>query len=625
MYTIHSIMESKNYIVKKITSHAVGPEMNRIPGGFFRRMRRLSALVVSLAVLAPQACSSAPDLSPENWADDYDRFMAAQLVERTEAGVAMGKRGAVTVAYNGLAARAGLESLKQGGGAIDAALTAALTQVALTAGAPISYFGIMSLVYYDAGSGTVHTMNAEWNTVLGEDDPLTIPGGIDMSSPDGMYGTEVGGRTALVGGFMKGVGAAHERFGQRPWAEIFKPAIHVAENGFPVSEKMAGYWAIRAPDLARLPETHATFLKDDGSPFVEGDVFVQPALGSTLREVAEHGTDYMYGGPWGEKAAAAVQADGGRMTVEDLASYEVLWQEPLVADLGGGYTVYTNPPPNAGGVALIEAQRLAAAAGLVDDGHWTESADALRKALDVTRNFMLDFFPPETLTTLFGPDFTPGQRVTPEHAKAFWEIMEVGLPFGTWTPATPGHSDDVVAIDVDGNIAAITHSINAVLWGKTAIVVDGITIGDPASFQQQQIARLEPGARLPAPTETGILFHDGQPLLGFASMGSGLHHRTFQALLGVMHFGQTVDEAINTPDFFYPDTDPVTFQLTFRVPVGGFPREVLDGTGYAYEELDPSQARLSGEGLWVAVSRDPETGELRAASHNRNNSAAVAW
>ncbi len=177
MYTIPSIMESKHYIVKKITIRAAGPGMNRIPGGFFRRMRRLPALVLSLAVLAPQACSSAPDLSPENWADDYDRFMAAQLVERTEAGVAMGKRGAVTVAYNGLAARAGLESLKQGGGAIDAVLTAALTQVALTAGAPISYFGIMSLVYYDAGSGTVHTMNAEWNTVLGEDDPLTIPDG----------------------------------------------------------------------------------------------------------------------------------------------------------------------------------------------------------------------------------------------------------------------------------------------------------------------------------------------------------------------------------------------------------------------------------------------------------------
>ena len=119
---------------------------------------RFLAVLLPLVALALHACTwGEPDLSPENWAEDYDRFMAAQLVERTAADVATGERGAVTVAYNGLAARAGLEALKQGGGAIDAALTAALAQVALTAGAPISYFGIMSLVYYDAGSGTRST------------------------------------------------------------------------------------------------------------------------------------------------------------------------------------------------------------------------------------------------------------------------------------------------------------------------------------------------------------------------------------------------------------------------------------------------------------------------------------
>ena len=589
---------------------------------------RVAPAVLVLLTLPILSCSPAdrePDLSPTTWMDDYEEFMAAQLVNRTEAGVASGMNGAVTVAYNGLAARAGLEALKQGGGAIDAAMTTALTQVVLTAGAPISYFGIMSLVYYDAGTGEVHTMNAEWNTVRGETDPLTIPGGIDMSTPDGMWGTGVGGRTALVGGFMKGVGAAHERFGRLPWREIFKPAIHVAEHGFPIGDRMAGYWEARAGDLARLSETAATFLQEDGSPYREGDVFAQPALAATLRAVAEQGTDYMYGGPWAEKAAAAVQADGGLMTVEDLAAYDVIWDEPLVADMGGGYTVYTNPPPNEGGVALIEAQRLADAARLTEDGHWTESPEALRKALDITRNYMLDYLPAETMAGLLGSDFTPETRVTPEHAGRLWTLMEEGWPFGSWAPSGSGHSDDVVAIDAEGNIAAITHSINAVIWGKTAIVVDGITIGDPASFQQQKIATVEPGGRLPAPTETGILFKDGVPVLGFASMGSGLHHRTFQGLLNVMRFGMTVDEAINAADFYMPNTDPATLQLTVRVPAGGFPQEVLDATGYAYEALDAASARLAGEGLWVAVSRDPDTGELRAASHNRNNSAAVAW
>ena len=158
----------------------------------------------------------AVSLSPEGWASDYAKYLAAQDVDRTTAGVATGTHGAVTVAYNGVAARAGLEALKRGGNAMDAALTAAVTQVAVTAGAPISYFGILSLVYYDAKTGKVYTMNAEWNTVRGETEPLTIPGSLNMASEAGLRGTAVSGRTALVGGFMKGVGAAHHASARCP-------------------------------------------------------------------------------------------------------------------------------------------------------------------------------------------------------------------------------------------------------------------------------------------------------------------------------------------------------------------------------------------------------------------------
>ncbi len=585
-----------------------------------------------LAVLAAETeseTSPSPNLSPEAWRADYDRFMEAQLVERSKAGVASGRNGAVTVAYNGLAARAGLAALEQGGNAMDALLTAAVAQVALTAGAPISYFGILSLVYYDAETKSVHTMNAEWNTVIGETSPMTIPGGIDMASEEGILGANPSGRTALVGGFMKGVGAAHERFGKLPFVQIFAPAIYVAEEGMPISKKMAGYWEMRTPDLARLPETRATLLKPDGSPYTAGDTFRQPALAKTLRAVAEEGVDYMYTGPWARKLVDAVQADGGKMTLEDLASYEVAWDDPLVADLGDGYRVYTNPSPNNGGVALIEAQRLARASGMLKDGHWTESGEGLRKALDITQLYVLDFLPNATLAQLY-PDveFTPEARVTEENAAKLWQHVESGKRLMQWNitrDSPPKHSDDVVAIDQWGNIAAITQSINCVIWGKTGIVVDGITIGDPASFQQMQIQRAGPGQRLESPTETGILFRGNDPVLGFASMGSGLHQRTFQGLLNFMHYGMTVDEAIDTADFYMPLSDPATLKLTLRVPKGRFPKEVLDGTGLAYEELDPTSARFGGEGIWIAISRDPVTGELRAASHNRNNSAAVAF
>lgn len=580
--------------------------------------------MVAIATGAGQPADGS--LSPDRWAGDYAQFLRAQDVDRTEAGVAAGRQGAVTVAYNGLAARAGLEALKHGGNAMDAALTAALTQVALTAGAPISYFGILSLVYYDANTGKVYTMNAEWNTVRAEVDPMSIPGSLNMSSEAGLRGTAVSGRTALVGGFMKGVGAAHQRFGRLPFKAIFDPAIYVADHGMPVTQHLADKFVFRAEDLKRLSQTRAVFTKPDGTFYTHGEVFRQPALAKTLRAVAAEGTDYMYKGPWAQKLVAAVQADGGKMTLEDLADYEVSWDEPLVGDIGGGYTVYTNPPPNLGGVNLIEAQLLADASGLTREPHWQTSAPSLRKALDIAQMFTLSYLPDATLAQLY-PDlgFSAAARLTPAHAAELWKRMQAGpVPF-RWKESGPHHSDDVVAVDSAGDIAALTQSINCVDWGKTAIVVDGITIGDPASYQQAQIARIRPGSRLPSPTETGILFKDGKPSLGFASMGSGLHQRTMQGLLNVTHYGMTVDAAINAPDFFLPDADPKTGVLTVRLPAGRFPKSVLDALGRTYVEYGAGQDRFGGEGVWVAISRDPQTGQLRAASHNRSNSAAVAW
>lgn len=585
-----------------------------------------SALGVTAKAFA--ATSGDVDLSPKSWpAGEYARYLKAQGVDRTTAGSAQGKQGAVTVAYGGLAARAGLEALKQGGNAIDAAMTTALTQVALTMGAPISYFGIMSLVYYEAKSGKTYTMNAEWNTVAGETDAASIPGAIDFSSTEALQGTGApSGRTALVGGFMKGVEAAHKRFGKLPFASIFAPAIHVAEEGMPVTAQLETVFKFRDKDIRRLPETRATLVKPDGSAYAEGDLFRQPKLAETLRAVASEGADYMYGGAWGEKLVTAIQADGGKMTLDDLKNYQILWADPLVADLRGGYSLHTSPAPNFGGVSIVEAQNLADAAGLCGGAHWTKSSEQLKKALEITQLFGISMFPKEAQAAIYpGIDFSDASRVTKPHAAALWQQIEGGKTFTKWKRTTPMHSDDVVAVDSEGNMAAITHSINCVNWGKTAIVVDGISIGDPASFQQAAIARVTPGERLPAPTETGVLLKDGVPVVAFASMGAGLHQRTFQGLLNFTCFGMTVEEAINTPDFFLPSVDPKTGETTLVVPEGRFDHKILDGTGYAWREMPLEEARLGGEGKWVAISRDPKTRMLHAASHNRNNSDAVAF
>ncbi len=587
----------------------------------------LSASVLVLSAPVSPGRERPVDLSPSRWpAGEYAKYMKEQAAERMSAGSAAGANGAVAVSYNAFAARSGLEALKQGGNAIDAALTTALTQVALTAGAPISYFGIMSLVYFEEKSGKVYTMNAEWNTVVGERDPLSIPGSVNFDNEDSLRGVDPNGRTVLVGGFMKGVEAAHERFGHLPFASLFTPAIEVAEKGMPVTPMLAEQFAYRASDLARLPETRETFLKPDGSPYRSGETFRQPRLAATLRAVASQGANYMYGGPWGQRLVSAVQADGGKMTLADLRRYQVMWAEPLIAPIGNGYSVYTSPWPNSGGVSLIEAQNLANVSGLSSGPHWTKSPEALRMAVEISDQFAADFLSDTMLAQIYpGLDFNPEMRITQEHAEELWARMQKGAVLGRYKRTSPMHSDNVVTMDSEGNIVAITHTINSVFWGKTAIAVGGVTIGDPASFQQAQIARIQPGARLPAPTETGILFKAGHAILGFASMGAGLHQRTFQCLLDYTRFGMSVNEAINTADFYLPSFDRKTGERTITVPEGAFDHKLLEATGYAWRELPLARARLGGVGDWVAIARDPATGELKAASPNRNNSDALAF
>lgn len=563
------------------------------------------------------------DLSPLHWMDDYENFLQIQSGAQTSREAAVGEKGAVTVARNGLAARAGLEALKQGGTAADAALTAAITQVALDAGVGISYFGVMSLVFYDAQTKKISTLNADWNTVKAESEPLTIPGGAPMT-PDGqLTDIEPSGRTALIGGFMKGVEEVHNRFGRLPFQEIFQPAIYVAQNGIPVSEKLAWVFDMRQKDLARLPETRKTYFHPDNRPYEEGEVFKQPALAKTLIAVSEQGADYMYSGAWAKKLVEIVQAEGGLMAMEDLKDYQVKWAEPLTATLNG-FELHTMPPPVRGGLMMIQAQKLAEVSGLVHEPHWSTSGPVLKKALDLANVALLDFMSEERIQEILpGLEWEDSLLMTSRHAEKLWKHIEDDkLPFKF--VSRPTHSDVVIAADAEGNIAALVHSINSVLIGKTAIVVDGVTIGDPGSFSQRSIAKAGPGNRLPTPAEVGILTKNGVAVLGFGSMGNGMHHKPFQGLINYIWHGMGIDEAINAPDFFFPEWSSEEDGWLLRVPEGRFSNEVLWESEMKYKEIPIEESVTGGQGIFVGLSRDPKTGELKAAPHNRGNSAAAA-
>lgn len=594
---------------------------------------RAGWLIGLTVVLGASASAQQIDLTPRTWQpDEARRFDSLTRTWGRRVPLALGEAGIITATSTASAVRGGLEALKRGGTAIDAALTHALANIVLWAGCCVSHAGFMTLTYYEATTGKVHSMNAAWNTVREETDPRSIP----SNAPSG--------RSALVPGFMAGAEAAHQRFGKLPWATLFGPAIYYAEEGFVLDPAVGGMIKSKAKVLERLPATKAVFTRSDGEWYQAGDLFKQPALARTLRRVAEQGASYMYRGEWAKKLVAAVQADGGKMTMQDLEDYHVIWGEPAHTRFRD-YDVYAIGLPNLGGMNMVEALNLVELADLGRLGHPTASADALYQLIRISRvgdvlgtaiTSMAGV--PVSLLQRYAPDLDPTveARLTKVHAQRVWAAMQTPSwadldreAFGWALRPGSDHSDAVIAVDRWGNVAALLHTINTSVWGNTGIMIDGVSIADPARFQQLPIARAGPGNRLPDPTNPLIVLKDGKPVLASSSIGTGLHEQTLQSLVNVLEYGMDPKSAVDTAQFVRP-----VFVATATAKVGDqvvaegeFSQALLDAVrnrGIGIAVVPPGQAR-GVSGGWVGVTLDPKTGRRWAAAPRHWNGWALGY
>lgn len=526
---------------------------------------------------------------------------------QVDKGMVVGTTGAHAV-------QAGVDILKAGGSAMDAALATAMAQVTLAAGSWVSFAGIMTLVYYDAETDTVYNMNASYNTVAGEDDPMTIPG-VDM---DDILSTNIhpSGRATLVPGFMKGVEAGHARFGKVPFADLFDASIRIAEEGIPFNAGLAQNLQFRSNVLSRRPETLAVFSTEDGALYELDDTFRQPALAATLRRVAADGNvDYLYTGEWAEKLVAAVREEGGRMTMDDLAAYEVLWSEPVVADYAG-HQVFSHGLPATGGVNTTEALNVLEAADIKSMGHYTESPEALFWLTQLTRLSMVGYLFPHLADEVPGVDMSLEGRLGKAHGGALWAALQAGdIPFARPPQPVPVHSDTIATVDQWGNMLGMVHSINTVSWGMTGIFVDGISIPDSGAHQQAQIAAAGQGVRLPDPTNPGIVMRDGVPLLAFGSIGMGLHQKTIQALHSILDFGYSPEEAASAPAFGSPEFTSTGLTERTSIVEGRFDPEVVAAANAMGANLYEDDVLQGG---WSGAMIDPDTGK-------RSGGVSMVW
>lgn len=369
--------------------------------------------------------------------------------------------GAAIASAHELASQAGIDMLRQGGNAFDAAV--AVSSV-LSVVEPISsgLGGGGFFLLHDAKTGKDIFIDAR-ETAPAAATPAAY---LDDKGEFNRDRAENGPWSAGIPGLPAGLVHLATNYGRLPLKTSLAPAIRIAREGFPVYGRLVKGYANRRAVMERYKGTRAVFLAD-GDTVEDGEILIQPDLARTLELLADKGFDGFYRGTIAKKLLTGVKAEGGQWTAEELAGYRVREREPLRFEYDG-WEVVTAPPPSSGGVALAQMLQMLEPWDLAklpqaERVHLT--VEAMRRAFR-DRTFYLgdpDFVnvPVRTLTSA---DYAAGQRSTINPAKATPSDMLSGAQ----TPMEDDETTHFSIIDAEGNLVAATQTVN-LLFGSGLI------------------------------------------------------------------------------------------------------------------------------------------------------------
>jgi gamma-glutamyltranspeptidase/glutathione hydrolase len=271
----------------------------------------------------------------------------------------------------------------------------------------------------------------------------------------------VGWRASGVPGTVRGLELASKRYGHKDWADLLRPAIELARNGFSVSYSMMQ--SLRDPEyhIANFAESKRIFLKN-GAYYDAGETFRQPDLARTLERIAAQGSKDFYEGETARLIAGAMAKNGGLITLDDLKKYEAVERKPLEGDYKG-YHVVTAPPPSSGGIGLLEMLGMLDGTGYEKSGAGSAAtyhyeAEAMRRYYADRAEYLGDpDFVDNHVSGLLDPAYLKARRGSIEVARATpSNQVNPGLPAGHEGANTTHFS----IVDEQGNAVAVTYTLN---------------------------------------------------------------------------------------------------------------------------------------------------------------------
>ncbi len=379
--------------------------------------------------------------------------------------------GAAIASGHALATEAGLQILRAGGNAFDAAVTVSAT---LSVVEPISsgLGGGGFFLLHDGRTGKDVFLDARETSPEAATPAryLDAAGALDKNrSENGPWSAGIPGLPAAL------VELAH-KYGKLPLATTLAPAIRIAREGFPVYARMERGYGERRAVMERYPGTRAVFLADGDPPKV-GEIFRQPDLARTLQAIADKGFDGFYRGPVADRLLAGVHAEGGKWTAAELAGYRIREREPLRFRYHQ-WTITTAPPPSSGGVALAEILQMASGWDLraLDPAHRVHIlVEAMRRAYrDRTIHLGDPDFVRVPVARLISPDYAAGLRASINPDKATPSALLPGQP----APLEDNETTHFSIIDRDGNRVSATQTINLLYGSGLVAPGTGVLLND---------------------------------------------------------------------------------------------------------------------------------------------------
>ena len=541
---------------------------------------------------------------------------------------------AMVASIHELASQAGVQVMKAGGNAADAAVATgfALAVVHPQAG----NLGGGGFLLLRLANGDVHFVDFREKAPAAATENMYLDAQGNVI-PDASV---VGYKAVGVPGSVAGLVYTEKKYGKLPLERVMAPAIKLAREGFRLAWEDTD--ELKDKELAKFPESRRIFQRD-GNLYQQGEVLKQPELANTLERIAKNPDDF-YHGAMAQEIAAAIQKGGGLVTAEDLARYEVKEREPIRGTYRG-YDVISAPPPSSGGVALVEILNILEGFDLSKFGDRSAESihltvEAFRRAFYDRAEFMGDpDFARVPVPQLVDKKYAAAWResIDPKHASVSKDLkrpanfnqLEREAALEHFAIREPEHTTHYSVVDAEGNAVSVTTTLNDDFGSRVTVEGLGFLLNDEMDdfaakpgvpniygLIQGPANAVGPNKRpLSAMTPT-IVVKDGKLFLVLGAHGGPTIITTVaNVLMGVVDFNRDIQDTVNAPRFHHqwlPDQIRVEDRLSPDT------MNLLQAKGH---KLKVEHYFGGAECIMV----DPKTGERLGASDGRDNGKTAGY